>query len=129
MLRRARILTFAKFVLAALLFAQATLAAAGCDLGQRSAAQAVAAVGEAPCPDHRSQDTREVNPNLCLIHCTSDAQNVDTNGPALQSLSAIAVLTVAAEPAVGKLTSFRSASTNYAFAAPPVRILIHNLRI
>ena len=129
MLCRTHISGFAKFVLAALLFAQAALAVSGCDLGQRSAAQAIASMGEALCPEHGESGILDGNANLCLAHCTSDAQNVDTAGLAFHSLSAAAVLSVSPALAPAYVAPRRPAALNYAFAAPPVRILTHNFRI
>jgi hypothetical protein len=128
MLCRRQISGFAKFVVAALLFAQAALAVAGCDLSQRSAVQAVAAVGEAPCHDHEAPGALESNANLCLVHCTSDAQNVESAVLALQPFTALAVLTVPPAPEACRVNWRRSAAAS-PYAAPPVRILTHNLRI
>ena len=129
MFRRTRISGFAKFVVAALLFTQAALAVSGCDLGQRSAAQAVSASSETLCPDHEAPGVLDRNANLCLVSCTSDAQNVDTSGLTVQSFPADVVLTVSPAPVPGYLALRRPAVASYAFAAPPVRILTHNLRI
>ena len=129
MLLRRQVSGFAKFVVAALLFTQAALAVAGCDLGQRSAAQAVSASGETVCPDHEATGALDSNANLCLVHCTSEAQNVDTAGLVHQTSSASAVLTIPPAPVPGSPTTCYHAAASYAFAAPPVRILTHNLRI
>ncbi len=119
----------ARLALAALLFTQAALAAASCDFGQRSAAQAVAALNEACCPDQGESETLGGNANLCLMHCTSDMQNVVAAGLTLQGAAAVAVLTVSPALSDWRVGSRRLAPASYAFAAPPVRILTHNLRI
>lgn len=129
MLLRRQISGLAKFVVAALLFTQAALAVAGCDLGQRSAAQAVTASGETVCPDHGAPGALDSNANLCLVHCTSEAQNVDSAGVAQSLSSPAAVLTVPLMPEACSTTARLPAAAVHAFSAPPVRILIHNLRI
>lgn len=129
MLFRKHISKVAKLVLGVLLFAQAALALAGCDFGQRSPAQAIAAVAEMPCPDHGAPDVLDGNANLCLAHCTSDAQNVDTAGLTFPALSTVVVPTVPSAPAPGRFVLRRPSSTDCAFAAPPLSILFQNFRV
>ena len=120
----------AKLVLGALFFAQAALAVAACDWGQRAPAQAIAAMGEMPCcPNEVAPDGLAGNANLCLAHCTSDAQSVDTTGLVFPAFSTVAVLTAAPTPAPGHFVLRRPSPIGYAFAAPPLTILFQNFRI
>ena len=129
MLRRKRLSGFAKFILAGLLFAHAAVAIAGCDFSQRSAAKAVAAVVDTLCADHGTTGVLDGNANLCLVDCTSDAQNVDTAGLTFHSFAWIAVLTVSPAPVHRCLAIRHPSFTGYAFAAPPLSILFQNFRV
>jgi len=115
--------------LAGLLFAHAALAIAGCGFGEHSAARAVAAAGDAPCQDHGAPPGVDENANLCLVHCTSDAQNVDTAGLGFHSFPTTVVLTVSPARVRECLAVRRPALLSYAFAAPPLSILFQNFRV
>lgn len=130
MLSRKRIAGLARLVLGVLLFAQAALAVAACDWSQRAPAQAIAAMDAMPCcQDGEALNALAGNANLCLAHCTSDAQNVDISGPSFLALSTVAVLTVSPAPAPGRFALRRPSPIGYAFAAPPLTILFQNFRI
>ena len=123
----------AKLVLGLLLFAQAAVAVAACDWGQRAPARAVAAMAamsENPCcAEDEAPGGLAGNANLCLAHCTSDAQSVDTSAVALPALSTAAVLTVSPMLPSRSFVLRRASSIDYAFTAPPASILFQNFRV
>ena len=131
MLSRKRMAGIAKLVLGAILFAQAALALAACDWGQRAPAQAIAAMDAMPCcqDGEARPDALAGNANLCLAHCTSDAQSVDTSILAFPALSTLAVLTVSLAPESGCFALRRPPSIGHALAGPPLTILFQNFRI
>ena len=130
MMFRSRIRQVAKLVLGLLLFAHAALAVAACDCDEHAPAQVIAAMGEKPCcQDEEGAGALTGNANLCLVHCTSDAQSVDTSGPAFSALSTVAVLTASPAPVSGCFVMRRPSPIGYAFAAPPLIILFQNFRI
>lgn len=130
MLSRNRITGVAKLVLGVLLFAQAALAVAACDWGQSAPAAAISAMDATPCcQDDEARGALAGNANLCLAHCTSDAQSVDTSSLAFPALSTVAVLTVSPAPASGCFVLRRPSSSSRALAAPPLIILFQNFRI
>ena len=127
---RNRIRGLAKFVLGAFLFAQAAVALADCNWGERAPAQVIVTMGEMPCcPDSEAPDVLPGNANLCLVHCTSDARSVDTAGLAVPVFAAAPVLTIRLAPAHGAFAVRRPAYVGDAFAAPPLIILFQNFRI
>jgi len=130
MLSRRRIAGLARLVLGVLLFAQAALALAACDLDVRAPAQAISAMNEMPCcAEDEAPDGIAGNANLCLAHCTSDAQRVDTDGLAFPAFPAGPVLVVSAAPAPVQLAWRQPSSDGYAFAAPPRTILFQKFQI
>ncbi len=128
---RKRMLGIAKLVLGAILFAQAALVLAAFDWGQRAPAQAIAAMDAMSCcqDGEARPDALAGNANLCLAHCTSDAQNVDTSILVFPALSTLAVLTVSLAPASGCFALRRPSSIGHALAGPPLTILFQNFRI
>ena len=130
MLTRKRISGVAKLVLGVLFFAQAALAFAACDLGTRVPAQAISAMRDMPCcAEDEALDGLAGNANLCLAHCTSDAQRVDAAGLVFPLFSAAPILVVAPAPIHVRLESRRLPPVGGAFAAPPRTILFQNFRI
>ena len=130
MLSRKRISAWSKFVLGVLLFAHAMLVVAVCEYGEHAPAQAIASMGQMPCcADDEASNVLAGNVNLCLAHCTSDAQSVNTSGPAFSALSTVAVLTASPAPVPGCFVMRRPSPIGYAFAAPPLIILFQNFRI
>ena len=131
MLSRKRIAGIAKLVLGAMLFAQAALAVAACDWGQRAPAQSVAAMDAMPCcqADEARPGATVGNANLCLVHCTSDAQSVDTSNLLAPTGVPLAVLTVPPAPASGCFALRGVPFAWHAHAAPPLTILFQNFRI
>lgn len=131
MLARRRLTGVAKLVLGAMLFAQAALALAACDWGQRAPAQAVAAMAAMPCcqDGEARPDALAGNANLCLMHCTSEAQSVDRSNLPAPTVVPLGVLTVPPAPAPGCFALRGAPFAWHAFAAPPLTILFQNLRI
>ena len=130
MLARKRLIGITKLVLGAMLFAQAALAVAVCDWGQRAPAQAIAAMGETPCcPDDEVPDALAGNSNLCLVHCTSDAQSVDTSSLLAPTGVPLAVLTVPPVPSPGCFALRGVPFAWHVFATPPLTILFQNFRV
>jgi len=89
MLIRSRIRSTAKILLVAMLFAQAAIAAAACDMPVRAPAQAIAQMSALPCHEEPAQ-----NANQCLAHCLSADQNSDAPQfpvPALHAAPALVV--------------------------------------
>jgi hypothetical protein len=130
MLTRKRISSVAKLVLGVLLFAQVALAFAACDLSTRAPAQAISVMGDMPCcAEDEAPDGSAANVNLCLAHCTSDAQRVDTTGLAFPAFPGVVVLVVSALPVPGYPALRGPSLEGYAFAAPPRTILFQNFRI
>lgn len=114
-----------RLVLGVLLFAQAAIGWATCDMPDRSPAQAIAREPSAPC-----HEDPELNPNLCLAHCLSPDQSADT--PAPPSVPAIVApvlfvpqvfVTASAVPAPSRFVLPRPA------APPPLRILFRSFLI
>ncbi len=131
MLARKRLIGVAKLVLGAMLFAQAALALAACDWGRRAPAQAIAAMDQMPCcqDDEARPDALAGTANLCLMHCTSDAQSVDTSKLLAPAGIPLAVLTVPPVPTPGCFALRGAPFAWHAFAAPPLTILFKNFRI
>jgi len=114
-----------------MLFAQGALALAACGWAQREPARVVAGMDDMGCCTEGAiaRDLSE-NANLCLAHCTGDAQRVEAFGsPPLPMLSASAVLVVALPLQVGRNDLSRGRPLAYGFAAPPLVILFQNFRI
>ena len=88
-LRRIRGRT-ATLLLGALLFAQAAIALAACDIRDRAPALAFAQHESMPCHDEPAP-----NPNVCLAHCTSTDQSADTPNFVVPAWSGAVPLTVA----------------------------------
>ncbi len=131
MLARKRLIGVAKLVLGAMLFAQAALALAACDWGRPAPAQAFAAMDAMPCcqDDEARPDALAGTANLCLMHCTSDAQSVDTSKLLVPTGVPLAVLTVPPVPTPGCFALRGVPFARHAFATPPLTILFQNFRI
>jgi len=112
--------------LAAMLFAQAALALASCELIQRAPAHALAMalqeIQAAPCHEPAQ------NFNLCLAHCRDNDQTLDK--PLVKippaCLEALPAVRVRQELRVARLNSARLPTPN---AGPPLRILFQSLQI
>jgi hypothetical protein len=127
---RRRIRSVAACLLGVMLYAQAAIAMAACDLGQREPARAVMAMEDMVCcAEHEAPESPPANANLCLAHCTSDSQRVDACNPTVAMAPPIAFLTIAPAPHEGRTVQSRIRSAAYGVAAPPLIILFQNLRI
>ena len=131
MLARKRLIGVAKLVLGAMLSAQAALALAACGWGQRAPAEAITTMDAMPCcqDDAARSDALVGNANLCLMHCTSDAQSVDALNLLAPAAVALAVLTVPPAPAPGCFALHGVPVAWHDLAAPPLIILYQNFRI
>jgi hypothetical protein len=106
------------------LFAQAMLAFAACDWGERSAARAVASAGSGEMPCHEAGD--EMGANLCVMHCVAGSQSLDKPAFSLPALAPAPVLVLYSRhdwvaPRVGEIP--------LPVVGPPPRILFRTLLI
>src|SRR5512147_199848 len=121
MIRARLVRPTARFILAVLVFAQGALAFAGCDWGERSAAQAIAASGQ-PC----HQSTGETA--LCLAHCLAGDQSLDKPALYVPALAPAPVLAWRPAPSPLPPETIRARVIPPRAAAPP-RILFQSLLI
>jgi len=127
---RRRIRSVAACLLGVMLYAQAAIAMAACEWGQREPARAVIAMEDMVCcAEHEAPDSPSANANLCLAHCTSDSQRVDTYSPTVAIVAPAPVLTAAPVSQEGRVLLSRIRSAAYGFAAPPLSILFQNFRV
>ena len=119
-MRRRRSLAAALAALAGMLFLQAAIAFAPCELHGRSAAMA-RAVAMAAMPDCHEADEA----NLCLAHCTSEDQTILKVQLDLPDLAAPAAVAVGFAPKTVVVEAAR-ADTPLAAAGPPPRILFQS---
>jgi hypothetical protein len=119
-LARSRVATL---LLGALLFAQAAIALAGCDMQDRAPAQALAQRESMPCHEDPAP-----NPNLCLAHCTSADQSADTPQFVMPVWRAVAPLTVAVANSWRARVSAVRHQPPHAVGPPP-RILFQSFLI
>jgi hypothetical protein len=123
MLSRFRTRNCARILLAALLFAQAAVAAAACDMPDRAPAQAFTQQESKPCHEEPAQ-----NANLCLAHCLSADQSADTPQVVVHPWCAAAPLAVAAPQAwSGRAVVWQRLIPHT--ATPPPRILFQSFQI
>ena|SRR5258706_8894913 len=112
----------AKILLIALLFSQAAVAAAACDMPDRAPAQAFVQQ-ESPCHEEPAQ-----NANLCFAHCLSADQSADTPQVVVHAWSGAAPLTVApVQSWSGRAVVWQRLIPP--IAAPPPRILFQSFQI
>jgi len=121
--RRTRSLII-RFLLGAMLFAQAALAVAVCDWLRAAPAQALAArAAESSCHE---QPVRNVN--LCLAHCLGGAQSADTPQvaiPAWSQASFLVIVGIEIVPAPQTVLRYTLPQQG----APPPRILFQTFLI
>ena len=123
MLSRSRTRDCAKILLAALLFAQAAVAAARCDMPDLSPAQVFTQPESMPCHEEPAR-----NANLCLAQCLSADQSADTPQFVVPAKSGIAPLVVmVADGPNGQAAKLRHEPPRP--AGPPPRILFSRLLI
>jgi hypothetical protein len=122
MLQRSRLRLVARIVAATLLFAQALVAFAECEMPVRSPAVAIAS-SDQPCHETRGET------NLCLAHCLAADQSLDKPQTSLTQPAAVLVLTI---PPVSDVPYAHATVLRHLVppaAAPPPRILFRTLRI
>jgi len=120
---RSRIRDIARGLLVALLFTQAAIAAAACDMPERTPAKAIAQEPAMPCHEEPVQ-----NANLCLADCLSGDQSADSPQVALPAWNSAVTLTIA----MPDLHGVRSTIVQHALPrppAPPPRILFQTFLI
>ena len=128
---RKNVIAIAKLVLGVLLFAQAAMALAGCKFDLRAPADAIAAMNQMPCcdDDEAQTDALAGNVNLCLVHCTSDAQSVEPSGLAISAVFPAIASPVPPIPQAACFAFRRAPSARPALAGPPLTILFQTFRI
>lgn len=117
--------TIGRFILAVLLFAHAAVVLAACEGDWRAPAQAVAAAeadGMDCCPESGTA-------NLCVAHCTGDAQNVEPGAKPSSALPATGAPVGTIDRMPGLLALRGHIARPGAIPAPPRNILFGNLRI
>ncbi|SRR5258706_10647086 len=123
MLSRSRIRSASKIMLFALMFAQAAIASAICDMPDWAPAQAIAQGAVLPCHEEPVQ-----NSNLCLAHCLSADQSADTPQVVVPAWSVAAPLTVSVVVRCrGEFVALRHMLPHP--GAPPPRILFQSFLI
>lgn len=123
MISRGTIRKIASVVLAALLFAQAAVATASCDMPDRAPAQVFSRPAPMPCHEEPAR-----NANICLEHCLSTDQSADTPQVVVHAWSSMAPLNVE----VADRGNFPAAVLRHKLprpAAPPPRILFQTFLI
>jgi len=123
LLRRPQVRGIARIALAAVLFAQAAIAAAACNMPDRSPARAFEEEVAMPC-----HQTAPQNKNLCLSECLSADQSADTPQVVVPVWSGAVALTVAIAESTRMHVVTPRRMTPRA-AAPPPRILFHSFLI
>jgi hypothetical protein len=127
MFGRRALKTVARLALAGFLLAQVALAIAGCELGERSAAQAIlnaSAASDEPC-HQQSEDSAA----LCVVHCVTQTQTLEKpfwKAPAPAAAPALVFFVVFSSPAAAAPPAV---DLPLALAGPPRRILFRTLVI
>jgi len=110
-------------LLGALLFAQAAIALAACDMQDRVPVLAFSHPESMPCHDNPAP-----NPNLCLAHCTSADQSADTPHFVVPVWRAFAPLTVVTPDSwIVRILAVRHLPPHA--VGPPPRILFQSFLI
>jgi hypothetical protein len=123
MIRRSGVRTFARIVVAALFFAQASIAAAACGMMDRSPAMAFDDEVAMPC-----HETAPQNRNLCLADCLSADQSASTPHVVVPAWCGTAPLVVVEFGYTSKQVATSRRMVPRA-AAPPPRILFQSFLI
>ena len=127
-LTRRRLAVVARIALAGFLFAQAALAIAACELGERSAAQALlnaSASASEPCHQQDSDSTTA----LCVAHCVTQTQSLEKPLWKLPAPAAAPLQIEFFAPTVLAVISLPARQLPAALAGPPRRILFRTLLI
>ena len=122
---RGTVRKIASVLLAALLFAQAAIASAGCDMPDRAPAQVFDRPAPMPCHE---EPAPAQNANICLAHCLSVDQSADTPQVIVLDWSGAPPLTVAVVEYRSSRADIRQRFLPHP-AAPPPRILFQSFQI
>lgn len=112
-------------VLGAILFTQAALVAAACQLPERAPAKAISGGAEPAC--HQQEEAARANGNLCVAHCLADFQNLDKPALEVPAAANAVVLIVSRVSPIVRLP-IRQERPKPAVGPPP-RILLHSFLI
>ena len=119
----------AALLLSVMLFAQGAIAFAACE-GTREPARAMQqAMDDMVCCSEAADGAAMPNANLCLAHCTNDAQSADSFSPTLPAVPAVATLTLAPMVDGAAFALRRQLPPVRGFTTPPLTILFQNFRI
>lgn len=133
MILRGKTRSIAALLLGVILFAQGVIALAACEAGREPArAMQHAMVGMADmvcCSEAAADADASMNANLCLAHCTNDAQRADGFAPQLPAVQAVAMLTLAQVVDGATFALRRQLPPVRGFITPPLTILFQNFRI
>lgn len=115
-------------LLAATVFAQASFAAAMCEMDRRTLSQVVVAATEPACGcDADAAGHEPFATNRCLAHCTADLQIAGFPVAIVRSPADAPVLF--AQPGENSQTAHRGRLDSPPLAAVPIRILLHSFLV
>ena len=127
---------FARVVLTALLFVQFTMATQACMMTEAKPAMAfsVGSIPNCSMPSMQSNSAHH-NPNACLIHCTANAQHLDSGhspdathtGLNLAIVTSFSQLVIAAHRYGITVRIYPPALIAFA-SGPPLYLLLQNFR-
>lgn len=116
-----------------MLFAQGVIALATCESGgapARAVQHAMAGMDDMVCCSEEAVTVdSSMNANLCVSHCTSDAQRADGFPPTLPAVPAVATLTLAPVVDGAAFVLRQQPPPVRGFTTPPLTILFQNFRI
>ena len=118
----------ARIALAGFLFAQAALAIAACQLGERSAAQAILNAS-APAGEPCHQGDSDSAAALCVAHCVTQTQSLEKPLWKLPAPAAAPLQIEFFAPTLPAVISLPARQLPAALAGPPRRILFRTLLI
>ncbi len=120
---RRKLSRVAKLVLAVMLFAQAAITFAACELIRSSGmpSMAIRVASDEPCHDQGGAA------NLCVAHCQADDLSLDKPQTKVGAFILQSVLTVPLRAALPKQSNVSVAPD--AWADPPPRILLHRFLV
>lgn len=117
----------ALLILGALAFAQASIAAAACEMDRRALPQAVTSMDSEVCDcEMSSMGNAPFYTNRCLAHCTADLQIAGLPVAIVRSPADVPVLFVP----LGNLRAVARVRPDSSQTAPvPIRILLHSFLV
>ncbi len=133
MILRGKTRFIAALLLGVILFAQGVIALADCEAGRAPAKamqHAMAGMDDMVCCSEEAADAdASMNANLCLAHCTNDAQRADGFAPQLPAVQAFALFTLAPVVDDAAFALRRQLPPVRGFTTPPLTILFQNFRV